>query len=346
MSAVIERCVNALQASNYPSDKFQVFVVADHCTDDTAALAESAGANVLVRDEGPAGKTYTLSWTLEKLGEMGVSPDAYVITDATARVEPGFLDALVALYLQGEDIVVSHAVVDAENQKWFARCLGLTLVHRNFQNWARQQLRLSALIEGRGMLYSKQYVDQYGWSLALPGEQTKGSHPTEDWRHAVQAVEQGLRVAFADDARVITPLRETLGEATKQGIRWERGRMANAMTHALRLLGRALRERNAIKVLAALDAIQPPVAILGFLCTVLFALTWFTADSQLAMTLGLAPLCGFFVYGLMVVARGRRDGISPITILWAPVYIAWRFAAFVLAWSIFDRITTRSQKKA
>lgn len=98
---------------------------------------------------------------------MGRQSDLYVITDATARVETGFLKALVQVYCEGEDVVVRHSLVDAENQIWFARCLGLTLVHRNLQNWARQRLRLSALIEGRGMGYSRKYVEQFGWSLAV-----------------------------------------------------------------------------------------------------------------------------------------------------------------------------------
>lgn len=346
MSAVIERCVSALYASRYPDEKVQVIVVADHCTDDTADIAAAAGATVLKRDDGPAGKTYTLAWTIDKLNEMNARPDAYVITDATARVDAEFLRQLIAVYLDGEDIVVSHALVDAENQKWFARCLGLTLVHRNYQNWARQELQLSALIEGRGMLYSRQYVKRYGWSLALPGPNTKGPHPTEDWRHGVQAVENGVRVAFADDARVVTPLRASLAAATKQGIRWEKGRMANAYSHALRLLIKGIASRDLVKSLAALDAIQPPVAILGFLCVVLGGLTGFGSDAATTTVIGIAPVCGFVVYGVLVVARGRRDGISPITVLWAPLYLLWRVSSFVLAWSVFDRMTTRSQKKA
>jgi len=346
MAQIIARCIHSLQACHYPMDKVDIYVVADHCADDTAAVAESEGATVLVRNDGPAGKTYALSWTLEKLAEMGYSPDLYIITDATARVETGFLDALVDGYRQGEDIVVSHPVVDAENQKWFARCLGLTLVHRNLQNWARQQLGLSSLIEGRGMAYSKKYVERYGWTLALPKTEKGSTHPTEDWRHGVQAVEQGLRVAFADSARVITPLRNTLAAATKQGARWERGRMANAATHAMRLLSRGFRERNLVKVLAALDAIQPPVAILGVICIGLFIFSWLTADTRFELAFGIAPVCAFFFYGLIVVAQGRKDGISPVTVLWAPVYLAWRCTSFVLAWGFFDRFNIGSSKKA
>jgi len=262
----------------------------------------------------------------------------YVIVDATARVETGFLGALVAVWQQGEDIIVSHPVLDAENQKWFARCLGLTLVHRNLQNRARQGLGLSAFIEGRGMAYSRHYIQQFGWSLALPTSSRSSTHPTEDWRHAVRAVERGLRVAFADGARVTTPLRSTLTAATKQGMRWERGRMANAATYGVRLLLHGLRQRNLVKSLAALDAIQPPVAILGAFCVIVALLSMLVPGPQLSITLGYFPLALFVLYGLSVVAEGRKDGIKPVTVIWAPVYLLWRCATFVLAWGFLDRL--------
>jgi hypothetical protein len=116
-----------------------------------------------------------------------------------------------------------------------------------------------------------------------------------------------MRVAFADDARMLTPLRDNLAGATKQGARWERGRMANAATNATRLLLCGLRELNAAKILAALDAIQPPVAILGVVCIVLAMLTAFTADSPTQLAVRFAPLLAFFLYGLAVVFREEQE---------------------------------------
>ena len=345
MSQVIARCIHSLRACHYPMEKVDIYVVADHCTDDTAERSRETGASVLIRQKGPAGKTYTLAWALDALAERSIAPDLYVIVDATARVEPDFLGALVALWRQGENIIVSHSVVNAENQKWFAQCLGLTLVHRNLQNWSRQRLGLSALIEGRGMAYSRAYVQRFGWNLALPTSSRRGSHPTEDWRHAVQAVEQGYRVAFADDARVTTPFRDSLIAATRQGIRWERGRMANAATHAVRLLLRGLRQRNLVKVLAALDAIQPPVAILGAFCVGVAALSMVAPSTHPSASLGFVPLALFILYGLIVIAQGRKDGIKPTTVIWAPVYVAWRCFAFILAWGFLDRLNLTARKK-
>jgi hypothetical protein len=107
-----------------------------------------------------------------------------------------------------------------------------------------------------------------------------------------------------------------------------------------------IRERRWNKVLAGLDAIQPPVAILGVICIGVFGVSWLTANTRLEIAFGIAPVCAFFLYGLIVVARGRRDGISPITILWAPVFLVWRFTSFVLALGIFDRLNSRFNKNA
>jgi cellulose synthase/poly-beta-1,6-N-acetylglucosamine synthase-like glycosyltransferase len=195
------------------------------------------------------------------------------------------------------------------------------------------------------MAYSRAYIQRHGWSLAAPDDDEAGSHPTEDWRHGVRAVEHGYRVAFANDARVVTPLRDSLTAATQQGARWERGRMANAGTHALRLLRLGLLQANGLKIFAALDALQPPAAVLAGLCVGVAALSsMLPAGSPVAMA-SLLPLAIVFLYGLLVIAQGRREGIRLSTVAWAPVYVAWRGLSFLLAWTFIDRLKLARRSK-
>jgi cellulose synthase/poly-beta-1,6-N-acetylglucosamine synthase-like glycosyltransferase len=334
---VITRCLQALSECNYPKANYNLYVIADHCQDNTAKIAAVAGAQVLTRNDGPRGKTYAIGWALTELTNRGISPDFYLIVDSTALVEPDFIAAIAQRWSQGEGIISSHSILSTENQAWYARCLGLMLVHRNLQCWARERIGLSALLEGRGMAYSRHYIQRFGWSLALP--KTQGSHPTEDWRHAVRAVENGFRIAFADNARVSTPLRGSLSAVTQQGARWERGRLLNAGTYALRLLISGFWQHNPVKIFAALDAMQPPVAILAALCMAIAGFTYFVpTETYFLNVLGYVPIALVALYGTIVVLHGRHEGIGLSTVIWAPIYVLWRCSAFVLAWAFLDRM--------
>ena len=340
MSDYITKCLSSIFACDYPRDRMTVCVIADHCSDDTEDLSRQAGARVLTRDRGPRGKTYTLSWAIEEVRTQGMDPDMYVIVDATAQVHPGFLKSFAAYWAKGEKIIIARAILDTTNRKWFAQCIGLTLAHRNLQNWARESLGLSAFVSGRGMAYSRAYIERFGWRLALPTSLTEAAHPTEDFRHGVRLVKHGYRAAFADTATVYTPLRESLGAATSQGVRWEKGRIKNALTHASALLMEGIRDRDGLKVFAAMDAVQPPVAVLAALTVVLALASATVLQSTLGTTIAVSPFALIFLYGLFVVARGKRDGIAMHTILWAPVYIAWRSLSFMLAWLQTDPVSS------
>jgi cellulose synthase/poly-beta-1,6-N-acetylglucosamine synthase-like glycosyltransferase len=336
-AGVITRCVEAIGSCNYPLDLLDIYVVADQCLDNTAEQARAVGARVLVRNDGPRGKTYAIAWTLDELTRQGVCPDLYIIVDATALVQKSFLRAMAEKWRQGEDIISGHSVVSSENQTWYAQCLSLTLVHRNLQSLYREQLGLSALLEGRGMGYSQKYIRRFGWSLAVP--RTQGTHPTEDWRHTVKIVEAGYRVAFAEDACVATPLRNSLYEATRQGARWERGRLINAASYAIRLLMRGVWQRNLIKIFAALDAIQPPAAILAALSVAIGTVTYLhDSDNHTLVLVGNLPMTLVGFYGILVALRGHLEGIALSTVFWGPLYMIWRCSAFLLGWVFLDRV--------
>ena len=73
-----------------------VHVVADHCTDATAARARAAGAHVHERAAGPAGKGAAIRWFLDAADDDLAAVDALVILDADSRLRPGALEPLVA----------------------------------------------------------------------------------------------------------------------------------------------------------------------------------------------------------------------------------------------------------
>jgi cellulose synthase/poly-beta-1,6-N-acetylglucosamine synthase-like glycosyltransferase len=243
MEGVIDRCIESVRACKYPRERLTIVVVADHCTDSTARLAAAAGATVLERDSGPPGKTYALAWTFKELSARGMLADLHVVTDATARLDPGFLHELLPFWHRGEAIIVGHSIVDLSNERWFAQCLGLTLVHRNLQNEVRERLSLSALIEGRGMAYQPRL--HLAARLVSRGTRFRRGRHSPDRRLAPRCPGGGTWVSSVVRARGTCrhAIARLVDRGHQQGARWERGRMANAGTHALRLLRIGLRER-------------------------------------------------------------------------------------------------------
>ena len=64
---VIENLVDSLKKLDYPKDKYEIFVVADNCTDQTAEIAKDAGAVVLERfDNTKRGKGYAMEFACDR----------------------------------------------------------------------------------------------------------------------------------------------------------------------------------------------------------------------------------------------------------------------------------------
>jgi glycosyltransferase involved in cell wall biosynthesis len=73
----------------------RLIVVADNCSDDTAAVAVEAGAEVLRRDDpSKVGKGYALDWAIRYLRNN--PPEVVIFVDADCRVADHTVDELAA----------------------------------------------------------------------------------------------------------------------------------------------------------------------------------------------------------------------------------------------------------
>ena len=101
--AVIAELIESLRAQDYPADKLDIFVVADNCTDATAAVARQAGAQVFERfDTARVGKGYALDFLFCRLREAGLEQDyaGYFVFDADNLVDRAFCAAYERYCLQ------------------------------------------------------------------------------------------------------------------------------------------------------------------------------------------------------------------------------------------------------
>ena len=96
--------LNDIKPQLRPTDR--LLVVADNCTDDTAAIATSGGAEVTVRsDPSKIGKGYALDWGINYLASN--PPDIVIMIDADCRPAERVVDSLASVCEQRQRPVQS-----------------------------------------------------------------------------------------------------------------------------------------------------------------------------------------------------------------------------------------------
>ena len=155
-SAVIEPLIKNLKSLEYPDELYDIFVIADNCTDDTAEIAERAGAIVCKRvDETKKSKGFALEWMFEKLFDMetrGQVYDAVAIFDADNLVHPKFLFEMNNRLCKGDKII--QGFLDAKNpyDTWVSGTFAIAFwVIDYVSHLAKTNIGLSAVLGGTGM---------------------------------------------------------------------------------------------------------------------------------------------------------------------------------------------------
>jgi cellulose synthase/poly-beta-1,6-N-acetylglucosamine synthase-like glycosyltransferase len=265
---VIRFSVESLKKMDYPAGRFDVFLVADHCTDSTAGIAAGLGAKVLdYSGPGlPPGKGRALKWATERILAVG-DHDAICYFDADSLAHPGFLNVMNSRLAAGEEAVQGRQL--AKNTDcWLARILaaGHIISNRFFQR-PKYCLGLSATLHGKGMCFSRAVAARYSWDETCL---------TEDLEMQMRLIRNGVRITWAEDAIVYDEEPDTIRQYVRRNVRWTRGSLDTARRHLAALFGRAFTRLDFRAFEGAVYSAQ--TYRLGVI-SVTAALIWFNRDS-------------------------------------------------------------------
>ena len=213
---VIGNLIESLKNQDYDKDLYDIYVIADNCTDNTALIAKEAGAIVYKRfDETKKTKGYALNWFLKQKIEENADYDAFFVFDADNIVDKNFIKVMNKKLCQGEEVVQGYKDIKNPKDSWISAGYAFFYwtMHR-FYHLARYNIGLSPLLNGTGFMVKFDLIKEKGWDTVTL---------TEDIEFSLKQIIQGRKLGWATDAIVYDEQPEKFVASWKQRSRWTVG---------------------------------------------------------------------------------------------------------------------------
>jgi cellulose synthase/poly-beta-1,6-N-acetylglucosamine synthase-like glycosyltransferase len=313
--------IRDVQAQLGPNDS--ILVVADNCTDDTAAIVQTAGVEVTIRaDPARRGKGYALEFGVRHLTLN--PPDVVVIMDADCRLGESALrhlsDSAIASGRPVQSLYLMLAPENAPSGK------GVNLFAWRIKNWVRPLgLKLYGLptqLFGTGMAFP--------FSLLLDRD-LGNSRLAEDTALGIGLCSAGHPPLFVNEAKIYSHFPSSEEGSAQQRQRWEKGHLDNIVDLVPRSLAKSLRDRDLGLAALAIDMAVPPLSLLVLvtaICEILGAIAFVIGASPVALAIPSASILLIILGTALAWTTVGRDVLSFSELLRLPVYAIQKLGSY------------------
>ena len=215
---VVRNLIESLKNQTYDKNLYDIYVIADNCTDNTAKVARDAGAIVLERfDPEHKTKGFALQWFLKQKIKENADYDAFFVFDADNIVDKDFIVNMNKKLCQGEDVVQGYRDIKNPTDNWLTAGYALFYwtMHRLY-HLARYNIGLSPLLNGTGFMVKFDVVKPNGWETETL---------TEDIEFSLRRIIKGKKLGWATDAIVYDEQPASFKQSWSQRSRWTVGHM-------------------------------------------------------------------------------------------------------------------------
>ena len=313
----ITACLHNLAHAKDATTHCALIVIADNCTDATAALAAQAGARVLVRHNLELrGKGYALDYAFKHL--LSEDFDGFLVIDADSCVDVGLFHQVQLAFARGQRAVQGYYRVSNAHASKRARLQNIAqLAFNDVRLLGREQLKLSVGILGNGFALSRELLEQ------VPYE---AGSIAEDMEYHLRLVCAGYKIEFLSWVGVWADTPNQIDNAAVQRSRWEGGRLRLIIEQAPRLAQLVCTGRkDLLEPLAELLLLPLTYHVALLLLTLLFPVAW-------AQYYALAALGLVSAHVLFAIRVGGGGWQAFTTLLSAPFYLLWKLVLLPSIW--------------
>lgn len=325
-AAGIENTLRSIMDVDYPKPLFDIYVIADNCTDNTAEIVRGMSISCLERnDTEKFGKGYALKWFFEYAITRSFPHDAFLVIDADTLVDKNIISAMNTGLCNGREVLTSQYNILRPDSSVTRGITFIALLLRNLKNKGLDYLGGSAQLLGNGMCFTMDVIKKYGWDT---------SSITEDREKWASLYLAGVNVGLVDETSIYAVMPNKFKAYGVPRARWDIGNFEVNRIYFPAFLKVFLNRKNVASLFMLLELIAPPTTY--FFLINMFFLT-------IVVIAFLLYKAGIFILGLWTVNISLFS-VSIITgilkkdvplallrrvLLYLPFYGLWRI------WNLF-----------